>query len=90
MSEEPAAPPKSIACPDCGASNPPGAELCAECNHPLDVPDSVHGVVAARITAPAITFPDWGTRRSSWRDHDVTIAGDRDLAGRLLDSINVI
>jgi tetratricopeptide (TPR) repeat protein len=40
LSEEPAAPPKSIACPDCGAANPPGAELCAECNHPLDVPDT--------------------------------------------------
>jgi hypothetical protein len=27
-------------CPDCGAPNLPEAAICAECNHPLDVPDS--------------------------------------------------
>lgn len=68
-------------------TGPGGGEWCID-ESGLLAPSA--GAVAARITAPAITFPDWGTRRSSWRDHDVTIAGDRDLAGRLLDSINVI
>lgn len=45
---------------------------------------------AARITAPAITFPDWGTQRSSWRDADVKIAGDTELAARYLDTVNII
>ena len=45
---------------------------------------------SARITAPAITFPDWGTQRSSWRDADVEIAGDTELAARYLDTVNVI
>jgi uncharacterized protein (TIGR03083 family) len=49
-----------------------------------------NGPVAAHVTAPAVTFPDWGTRRSSWRDSTVTITGDAELATRLLDSINVI
>ncbi|PQP19514.1 maleylpyruvate isomerase family mycothiol-dependent enzyme [Rhodococcus opacus] len=48
------------------------------------------GTVAARITAPALSFPDWGTQRSSWSDHDVTITGDSELACRFLDSVNVI
>lgn len=45
---------------------------------------------AARITVPAISFPDWGTQRSSWRDADVEIVGDADLAARYLDTVNVI
>ncbi|MGI5195823.1 maleylpyruvate isomerase N-terminal domain-containing protein [Streptomyces sp. CA-288835] len=48
------------------------------------------GKVAAHITAPALTFPDWGTQRSSWRDRDVTLTGDTDLAARFLDTVNVI
>ncbi|WP_327581239.1 maleylpyruvate isomerase N-terminal domain-containing protein [Nonomuraea sp. NBC_00507] len=48
------------------------------------------GPVAAHVTAPALTFPDWGTQRSSWRDSDVTITGDAALAARLLDAVNVI
>lgn len=48
------------------------------------------GEVAAHITAPALTFPDWGTQRSPWRDSDVTVTGDTDLAARLLDAVNVI
>jgi uncharacterized protein (TIGR03083 family) len=46
--------------------------------------------VAAQITAPALTFPDWGTQRSSWRDNDVTVTGDTELAARFLDAVNVI
>ncbi|MER7564090.1 hypothetical protein ABTZ93_14110 [Streptomyces sp. NPDC097941] len=49
-----------------------------------------NGPVAAHITAPALTFPDWGTQRSSWRDHDVTVTGDTELAARFLDAVNVI
>ncbi|MBT2552546.1 maleylpyruvate isomerase family mycothiol-dependent enzyme [Arthrobacter sp. ISL-5] len=45
---------------------------------------------AARVTAPAITFPDWGTQRSSWRDADVEMTGDTELAARYLDTVNVI
>lgn len=45
---------------------------------------------AARIIVPAITFPDWGTRRSSWRDADIDLAGDTVLAERYLDTVNVI
>jgi hypothetical protein len=45
------------------------------------------GAVAAHVTAPALTFPDWGTRRSSWRDSDVTVTGDTELAARFLDTV---
>ncbi|KQW03308.1 maleylpyruvate isomerase family mycothiol-dependent enzyme [Streptomyces sp. Root369] len=48
------------------------------------------GTVAAHVTAPALTFPDWGTQRSSWRDRDVTVTGDSELAARFLDAVNVI
>ncbi|WP_188193570.1 maleylpyruvate isomerase family mycothiol-dependent enzyme [Nonomuraea sp. SYSU D8015] len=48
------------------------------------------GAVAAHVTAPALTFPDWGTQRSSWRDSDVTVTGDTELAARFLDAVNVI
>ncbi|MFG2025718.1 maleylpyruvate isomerase family mycothiol-dependent enzyme [Streptomyces sp. NPDC048825] len=48
------------------------------------------GAVAAHVTAPALTFPDWGTQRSSWRDSDVKLTGDTDLAARFLDTVNVI
>jgi hypothetical protein len=48
------------------------------------------GTVAAHMTAPALTFPDWGTQRSSWRDSEVTVTGDTELAARFLDTVNVI
>jgi uncharacterized protein (TIGR03083 family) len=48
------------------------------------------GKVAAHVTAPALTFPDWGTQRSFWRDSDVTVTGDTDLAARFLDAVNII
>ena len=53
------------------------------------LPES-EGTVAAHVTAPALTFPDCGTQRSSWRDADVTITGDTDLAARFLDTVNII
>ena len=49
-----------------------------------------NGAVAAHVTAPALTFPDWGTQRSPWRDSDVTVTGDTALAARFLDAVNVI
>ncbi|MDI6105416.1 maleylpyruvate isomerase N-terminal domain-containing protein [Actinoplanes sp. NEAU-A12] len=48
------------------------------------------GTVAAHITAPALTFPAWGTQRSSWRDSAVTTTGDTGLAARFLDSVNIV
>ncbi|MET4146263.1 maleylpyruvate isomerase N-terminal domain-containing protein [Arthrobacter sp. UYCo732] len=45
---------------------------------------------AAHITAPAITFPDWGTRRSSWHDSPLQIDGDHEMASRYLNTVNVI
>ena len=59
-------------------TGPGGGEWCID-ESGLRAPSA--GAVAARITAPAITFPDWGTRRSSWRDHDATIAGDSEPRG---------
>ncbi|WP_406276938.1 hypothetical protein OH799_07085 [Nocardia sp. NBC_00881] len=48
------------------------------------------GPVAATVTASSLTFPDWGTQRSRWRDHDLTITGHAGLAARFLDRVNVI
>lgn len=45
---------------------------------------------AALVAAAAISFPDWGTQRSSWRDADVEISGDAGLAARYLDTVNVV
>jgi uncharacterized protein (TIGR03083 family) len=53
------------------------------------IPGSVDGSVA-QITCAAIEFPDWGTQRSSWRDHDVRISGDADYALMFLDTVNVV
>ncbi|MEV4065591.1 hypothetical protein [Nonomuraea dietziae] len=53
-------------------------------------PTPSKGAVAAHVTAPALTFPDWGTQRSSWRDSDVTVTSDTELATRFLDAVNVI
>ena len=58
--------------------------------HNLGTPTNYDGKVAAHITAPALTFPDWGTQRSSWRESDVTVTGDTQLAARFLDAVNVI
>lgn len=47
-------------------------------------------IPVARITAPTVTFPDWATQRSSWRDAKVEITGDTELAALYLDTVNVI
>lgn len=41
----------TVRCPDCGAPNPAGAILCAECQHPLDAPET-HAVMP-RMERPA-------------------------------------
>jgi Mycothiol maleylpyruvate isomerase N-terminal domain len=45
---------------------------------------------AAQITGLALEFPEWGTRRASWRDRDVRISGDADYAAAFLDTVNVV
>lgn len=45
---------------------------------------------AARITAVAMEFPEWGTKRADWRERDVRIDGDTDYATVLLDWMNIV
>lgn len=45
---------------------------------------------SARITAAAAEFPDWGTRRSGWRERDVSVGGDSDYAEAFLDWTNIV
>ncbi|MBT2509731.1 maleylpyruvate isomerase N-terminal domain-containing protein [Streptomyces sp. ISL-98] len=44
----------------------------------------------ATITALAVEFPEWATRRADWRDRDVRISGDADYAAQLLDIVKVV
>lgn len=52
-------------------------------------PGSAAGT-AAQIDCRAIEFPEWATRRASWRDRDVTIGGDEEFGARFLDAVNVV
>jgi len=58
--------PEIIVCPDCGAKNPAHAELCVECGHPLETPESE--AVMPRLDRPqrpervAPTVTTWGYR----------------------------
>ena len=45
---------------------------------------------AAQITGVACEFPEWGTRRASWRDREVALGGDTDYATAFLDTVNVV
>jgi hypothetical protein len=45
---------------------------------------------AARISSAAETFPLWATKRQPWRESDVKMEGDRDVAVRFLDSLVVV
>lgn len=56
----------------------------------LRVRQSDGGHVAAHITGRTEEFPVWATTRRSWLECDVTIAGDEQLAARVLDSINLV
>jgi uncharacterized protein (TIGR03083 family) len=44
---------------------------------------------AARMTSDGHAFVIWATKRSDWRA-DVTLNGDRDLATRFLDTLNIV
>ena len=44
----------------------------------------------AKVSARAGSFVSWGTKRTAWRDADVSITGDCELAERVLDAINVV
>lgn len=56
----------------------------------LRVAPSDGGEVAAHVTGRSTEFPVWATTRRPWRDCDVTIAGDEQLAAQVLDSINLV
>jgi uncharacterized protein (TIGR03083 family) len=45
---------------------------------------------AARIVSPAESFPLWATKRQPWRESDLKIEGDQDVAERFLDSVVVV
>jgi hypothetical protein len=45
---------------------------------------------AARIGSPAESFPLWATKRQPWRESDLKIEGDHDVAERFLDSVVVV
>ena len=44
----------------------------------------------AAVEGDAATFPVWGTRRQAWRDADVSLKGDEDVATRFLDAMRII
>lgn len=52
-------------------------------------PGSADGT-AAQVTGVTLEFPEWGTRRASWRDRDVRISGEADYATAFLDTVNVV
>ena len=45
---------------------------------------------AVTIEADAKAFPIWGTRRAPWREEDLVLKGDEDLATRFLDDMRII
>lgn len=45
---------------------------------------------AAHITAVALEFPEWGTRRARWRDREVSLTGDADYAAAFLDAVDIV
>ena len=55
----------------------------------VDIREGTSDDVAASVTSPATEFIIWATRRRPWRERDVSVEGDRDLAVRVLDAIHV-
>lgn len=45
---------------------------------------------AATIVGQADEFPEWATRRASWRDRRIELDGDADYAATILDQVNVV
>lgn len=56
----------------------------------LRIDPGVRGSATAGITGAVTDFPIWGTRRRPWRDYGLVLDGDRELATRFLDSLNLI
>ena len=57
-------------------------------------PEVVEGLggaspVAATVTSPATEFVLWATHRRPWREREVSLDGDVDLATRVLDAVHV-
>lgn len=44
----------------------------------------------AHITGLAAEFPEWATRRASWRDRDVVVTGDIDYGAGFLDAVHIV
>jgi hypothetical protein len=42
------------------------------------------------IRSSSRDFVIWGTQRRPWRDYDVTLEGDTELASAVADNINII
>lgn len=42
------------------------------------------------VQGKAAEFPEWGTKRCDWRNRSVSITGDHDYGGQLLDYVNVV
>jgi uncharacterized protein (TIGR03083 family) len=55
----------------------------------VDVTAATSGDEAATITSPATEFVIWATHRRPWREREVAIDGDADLATRVLDAVHV-
>ncbi len=47
------------------------------------------GEAVATIEGEGADFPSWGTNRTTWREHNLQISGDRAAAERFLDSVNI-
>lgn len=54
------------------------------------VTDGAPTGAVAGIEGDAATFPLWGTRRQPWRDANVSLKGDEDVAGRFLDAMRIL
>ena len=55
----------------------------------VEVVEGDSGDAAATITSSAQDFVVWSTHRASWRERNVAIDGDKDLAERVLDAIRL-
>lgn len=53
------------------------------------IPGAAAGA-ATTITSSAADLVIWGSKRTDWREHAVTIEGDREYAEQVLDAINFI
>ena len=56
----------------------------------LSVRPGPAGRTSAEIAGDATAFPSWATTRSAWRDADLVLSGDRELATKFLDSLDIV